>query len=89
MEGEYELLKTEDGHGEAVGNKSSEAGKCRMRRIRARPLLGRGRSDVYGTAGPWQFMRVCYVFYTELEKRVGVVVHACHPTTQDAEEGES
>lgn len=78
------MLKTEDGHGETVGNKFPEAGKCRMR-----PLLGRRRSDVYGTAGPWQFMRVCYIFYTELEKKAGVVVHTCHPTTQEAEEGES
>lgn len=49
----------------------------------------RKREVWHGTAGPWQFMAVCYICYTELEERAGVVVHACHPTTQEAEEGES
>lgn len=44
---------------------------------------------LHGKVGQWQLMTVYYLFYIKLERRAGVVVHACHPTTQEAEEGES
>lgn len=79
------MLKTEDGNGEMVGNRGWEV---QNERNNSEVSLRKGEGW-YGTAGPWQFMAMCYIFYTELENRVGAVVHACHPTTQEAEEGES